>query len=109
MNVQKFVDAVYAEAQKSGADEFQIEYDYADRQRLELFEGKIEKQSATEDQSLLLAVKKDGKIFFKNRNQQNGSHFICACVKISEQKRTGIDKGGDSHDSAGTDDMGGCP
>lgn len=62
MNVQKFVDAVYAEAQKSGADEFQIEYDYADRQRLELFEGKIEKQSATEDQSLLLAVKKDGKI-----------------------------------------------
>lgn len=62
MNVQKFVEAVYAEVQKSGADEFQIEYAYADRQRLELFEGKIEKQSATEDQSLSLAVKKDGKV-----------------------------------------------
>ena len=62
MDMQKFVNAVYAEAQKSGADEFQIEYDYVDWQKLELFKGKIEKQSATEDQSLLLAVKKDGKI-----------------------------------------------
>lgn len=62
MDMQKFVDAVYTEAQKSGADEFQIEYDYVDWQKLELFKGRIEKQSATEDQSLLLAVKKDGKI-----------------------------------------------
>lgn len=69
MNVQKFVEAVYAEAQKSGADEFQIEYAYADRQRLELFEGKIEKQSAMEDQSLSLAVKKDGKVgYCSSRN-----------------------------------------
>lgn len=62
MAMRKFVDAVYAEAQKSGADEFQIEYGYADWQKFELFEGKIEKQSATEDQSLFLAVKKDGKV-----------------------------------------------
>ena len=32
MAMRKFVDAVYAEAQKSGADEFQIEYGSADWQ-----------------------------------------------------------------------------
>lgn len=62
MDMQKFIDKLYAATQQSGADAFQIEYNYAERKMLELFDGEIEKQEDTENQTLTLAVKKNGKI-----------------------------------------------
>mgnify|MGYP001080367094 CR=1 FL=1 len=72
MDMQKFIDKLCVAVQQSGVEAFQIEYDYAERKMLELFDGKIEKQSDTENQTLLLAVMKNGKIGY------------CSCGNLDE-------------------------
>lgn len=62
MNIEQYLDKIYAAAQVSEADEFQIECDYIGSQKWTLLQGKIATKSNTENQTIAVKLKKDGKI-----------------------------------------------
>ncbi|MBP5698853.1 MAG: TldD/PmbA family protein [Alphaproteobacteria bacterium] len=79
MKIEEYLDKLYGEAQKSGADEFQIIYNYKETQNWKLLQGKLEQKTNTENQVIAIMLKKDGKIgscYSRNLDEKAISEII---------------------------------
>jgi len=62
MKINTWIEKLYQAAQNSGADEFQIIYLYTEERALELLSGNINTSMNSENQTVAIMLKKDGKI-----------------------------------------------
>lgn len=74
MDIQSFIDLLFVEARKQGAEQYQIKYAETERSELQIFEQKVSKQVAAKVQKLNLAVKVGDKV----------GHFVSECFEPSE-------------------------